>query len=164
MLTNITWQSTNKICAFLHGSRPVGQIRKNKEISYICPLEKNFEKPQLLPQPDLIYSKDLISRSISGTKDRQLNFSCSCSVQFITFSKILTKQRSSCMRYTIQPFFQSAYQWELLIHIVLIHNDTYHLQNWIENFPLMHSASSQIWNAGISSHFQTWNFLLFYEM
>ena len=44
MLTNMTEQSTNQMKAFLHGSRPVGQI---KQISYISLLEKNFSKPQM---------------------------------------------------------------------------------------------------------------------
>ena len=40
----MTWQSTNQIYAFFHGSRLVGQIG---QISYICLSEKNFGKPKM---------------------------------------------------------------------------------------------------------------------
>ena len=44
---------------FFHGSRPVGQIR---QISYICLLEKNFGKPQLIAfDPTLFLSFPLMS-------------------------------------------------------------------------------------------------------
>ena len=47
ILTNMTWQSTNQIYAFCHGSRPVWQIRQIRQISYIYLLEKDFGKAQL---------------------------------------------------------------------------------------------------------------------
>ena len=66
--------------AFSHGSRLVGQI---KQISYICLLEKNFGKPQLLvSKKRSLYYQSTLARMIARMIKNKINAGSSQETNF----------------------------------------------------------------------------------